>query len=163
MIVDKQKHTIPTPAFVDQRLSKPLAVPEITRAIDEFLKQDKLPHVLIVIREKKSGLLRAFSLSKEQIEKKATNWFILKLVNQKNSPSQQALYDWDQVHSETGVKLNMFDRYSEKLFSEIRLPEIIPLLGNYSKYKVLLIHPYIRKPDFSEQRLPYSERYWEKD
>ena len=161
MIVDQLKQTTPTSAFFDQRLSKPLAVSEITRALDEFLKQDELPYVFLIIREKESGLLRAFSLSKEHIERKATNWFILKLVGQEITPLQQALYDWDQVHSETGVKLNMLDRYSGELFSGKRLPENILLLGNYSRYKVLLIHPYTRKPDFSEQRLPYSDRYWE--
>ena len=157
MIIKEPEQRIPVPAFFDQRLSKPLTVPEITMAMNGFLNQDEAPNIFIVIREKKSGLLRAFSLRKDQIEKKAANWFVLSVEGQEKTPSMQALYDWDQVHSETGVKINMFGRYAGELFSEKGFPENMLLFGNYSQYKVLLMHPYIRKPEFVEQRLPYKD------
>ncbi len=70
MIVDKPKQATCPSAFVNQRLSKPLTVREITEALDGFLKQNERPNIFVIIREKKSGLLRAVSLNnKEQIEK----------------------------------------------------------------------------------------------
>lgn len=158
---DKTKRVIIGLTMVDKKLSQPLPVREITMSINNFLNQEGLPYVFIVLREKQSGLLRALSLRKDQIEKKAPSWFVLK--SEKGSPtsSKQALYDWDQVNRETGVKLNMFSPYAEKLFSEEGLPEEVFLQGNYSKYKVLFVHPYIRKPVV--EQLPYSDRYWEKD
>ncbi len=113
--------------------------------------------------KKKSGLLRAISLSKDQIEKISGNWFKLKPVNQGQASSTQALYDWDQVSAEAGVRLNMFKPLAGKLFSTEGLPEQILLLGNCSQnYKVLLIHPYNQKPA-ADKQLPYSDRYWDKD